>query len=640
MPMTRPCRALGLVLAGGVLGGCTLIGLTTGAVSDARRKPTLLPVWEVDSLKPGVPVDVQLRDGRRFVGRFSGLSSVPPAEYAEAYEKARVALQGEVRLPALGPVELVEAGGKKRQVELLGFNPGCAALRRKSGAEPTCHPSGKTSSLTDAAGGRIGATAIDTWTNSGRLPLKDALVMSGAALDAAAPPLTKEYKDAGPDQRQALRLPLEEIASIEWLRPGGATTKGLLIGAAVDVVVVGAAAIALAADSGSGSSSTYTGSGESSCPYVYSWDGRRYVLDAEPFAGSFVEVAQRSDWSRLEHLRETGGVYRLRVANELREEEHLDEVKLLVVDHPAGTEIVPDLNGRMHALASPVGPESARDGRGADVRGPLARADGRTWLGNPFGRDPANPLDLRDGVVLDFPRPASASGATLAVVARGTPWAPVLLHELLALQGRDLDGWYRKVNADIFGLSLFGLTLEAVPTVKVWNGREWALVDLLAALPTATSAEQAFRIDLRSLPAGALRVRIEGLPGTWELDRAVVDYGPATEPMVAEIGPEVAEDGSGADVRPLLAAVDGRRHSMRTGDTVELRFSAPPARDGLVRTVVLKATGWYRILAPATGEPQTARFEQLLNEPGALARYSLERIQDGVRPRVSARLAD
>ncbi len=409
----------------------------------------------------------------------------------------------------------------------------------------------------------------------------------------------------------------------------------------MDAAVIGAVAIAAAADDGgSSSSSTYSSSGESSCPYVYSWDGGRYVLDAEPFAGSFVEVAQRSDWARLDHLREADGVYRLRIANELREEEHLDEVKLLVVDHPAGTEIVPDVNGRMHALASPVAAERATDGRGADVRGVLARADGRAWLGNPFGRDPSNPLQLRDGVVLEFPRPASASGATLAVVARSTAWAPVLLHELLALKGRDLEGWYRQVNADVFGRTLDELTFEAVPTVKVWDGREWALVDLLAALPTATSAAQAFRLDLRSLPAGTLRVRIDGLPGTWELDRAAVDFGPPAEPRVTEIGPETAKTAQGEDVRPLLAAVDGRRHPMRTGDTVELRFVAPPAAAGLQRTVVLKATGWYRILVPATGEPQTARFEQLLKEPGALARFSLERIQGGVRPLVDRRLAD
>jgi len=155
-----------------------------------------------------------------------------------------------------------------------------------------------------------------------------------------------------------------------------------------------------------------------------------------------------------------------------------------------------------------------------------------------------------------------------------------------------------------------------------------------------TSAAQAFRIDLRPLPEGPLRVRVDGLPGTWELDRAAVDFGPPAESRVRELGPEVAATAEGEDVRPLLAAVDGRRHTMRTGDAVELRFAVPPAPAGGRRTVVLKATGWYRILVPATGEPQTARFEQLLREPGALARYSLERIQGGVRPMADRRLAD
>ena len=243
-------RALCLTVAGLTCIGCTVIGLTAGAVSDASRKAAPLPTWKVYTLKPGVPIDVQLRDGRRFVGRFSGLDPVPATEYAEAYEKARAALQGEVRLPALGPARVDEAGGKRRQVELLGFGPGCAFLRRKEGAEPTRMPSAQISTLTDVAGVSIGTTKIDTWTNSGRLPLMEAFALAGAPLDASAPPLNKEYKDVGPDQRQSLRLPLEEIATIEWLRPGGNATKGFLIGAAVDAVVIGIAALAIAADDG------------------------------------------------------------------------------------------------------------------------------------------------------------------------------------------------------------------------------------------------------------------------------------------------------------------------------------------------------------------------------------------------------
>ncbi len=152
---------------------------------------------------------------------------MPQQEYAGAYEKARVALQAEVRLPALGPVRLVESGGKKRDVELVGFGPGCAFLRRKAGDEPSRVPREKIASLTDAAGVGIGPAAIDTWTSSGRLPLMDVLAMNGAPLDATAAPLTKENKDRNLDQRQVVRLPLAEIVTVTWHPAGREHDEGV-----------------------------------------------------------------------------------------------------------------------------------------------------------------------------------------------------------------------------------------------------------------------------------------------------------------------------------------------------------------------------------------------------------------------------
>ena len=45
-----------------------------------------------------------------------------------------------------------------------------------------------------------------------------------------------------------------------------------------------------------------------SCPFVYSWDGTRYVFDAEPYGGAISRGLEKDDFSRLEHLRAQDGL--------------------------------------------------------------------------------------------------------------------------------------------------------------------------------------------------------------------------------------------------------------------------------------------------------------------------------------------
>ena len=86
-----------------------------------------------------------------------------------------------------------------------------------------------------------------------------------------------------------------------------------------------------------------------------------------------------------------------------------------------------------------------------------------------------------------------------------------------------------------------------------------------------------------------LRVRIDGPPGLWSLDRAVL----AREATVgvagrASVPPSRALLEDGTDVTARLARRDGRRHSLRPRmDTVILSFPAPPREPGLARTVLV-----------------------------------------------------
>ena len=112
-------------------------------------------------------------------------------------------------------------------------------------------------------------------------------------------------------------------------------------------------------------------------PSVYSFDGRGFVLDCEPYAGAIAE--KRAGYSRLNHLRPVGHACRLKMVNDLDETQYTDELRLLVVDHPLNTEVVPDASGHIHTIASPIRPTAARELPGTDVLDLIGAEGDRCW---------------------------------------------------------------------------------------------------------------------------------------------------------------------------------------------------------------------------------------------------------------------
>ena len=612
---------LGLVGAAIAASACTLVGLGVGAFVDHKRtKLEPAPAWRVLKLHPGTRVALHLSDGQRIEGELARTEFREPGSYRAAYEGARVARTGRAELPELGPCVLKEtADPRDRDVHWVGVDLTGIVVGKEA---RTIVPFERIGALRDAAGRVVSGPVLQELVEARQMPL-----LSMVALKGVSQPVL-----------------VENVVQVEVPSKPNGKLIGTIVGLLADAAII--AAVATDDSDSPPSCSPSPVPGCTSCPFALSFDGTRYVRDAEVLGLATLQAAQQTDRAMLAHIAEVDGGYRLRLANELREVDAIDAVRLLVADAPTGAWVVPAPDGRLLALTSPLSPRRVRDLRGRDVTPLLERVDGVSWLSSPWGRDPERDEDLRDGLVMEFDRPSGAGSVTLAFRLRSTTWAVQLLTEALALHGRDLTAWRARMNGDAVARSAFfaALRREVLPAISVWDGDEWRPAGVLSNLGPWLDREQALRISLQGTSGPTLRVRLDSSPGLWIVDSVMADFGTPPAIDVVVLTPRRA-DLRGQDVRGPLSEKDGRRVMLEQGDSIEMVFGAPHANADRSRSAFVEATGYYTPLVPADGAPRPELFEGLLAEPGAIARWSLRMFaeetalarSDAMRPTSGAR---
>lgn len=389
-------------------------------------------------------------------------------------------------------------------------------------------------------------------------------------------------------------------------------TIGAVLGVALLVLAV-AAGIALAT--------------KDSCPFIYSWDGERYVFDAEPYGGAITRGLERDDYGKLEYLRPDDGQYRLMITNEVRETQYTNLMELWVVDHAPGVEVVPDEHGNLYALADLRPLTSATDGSGRDLTPWLRGRDEVVWEPAPV---PGPAGDLRDEITLTFPKPAAATQVRLLANAATGLWGSYMIGEMLRLRGTGLPVWYAMMDGSPVGpgaLYAWNLREETyLLKLEVETDSGWQVRGLLPGGGPFISEDRVIPLEVGDVSGDRLRIRLRPPKGYWALNGFAVDYGRSGDFVVDTVAPVSAVDHTGRDVLAALLANDDSYYDMpETGDRGDVIFPAPATRPGLERTVILHSRGWYRLHLDDLGEPDMARLERLMNEPGYAAVLAAER---------------
>ncbi len=367
-----------------------------------------------------------------------------------------------------------------------------------------------------------------------------------------------------------------------------------------------------------------------SCPFIYSWNGNEFVLNAEPYGGATTRGLARDDYSELEDLVAEDGNYRLLVRNELEETQYTDLMELVVVDHPAGRRAIADEWGRFHSISDPQAATAARDHHGNDLRPWLAEKDHRIWEALPVADADGN---VRTEIVMTFPKPLGASQAKLVSNAATGFWGASMVKEMLQLRGRELDAWYALVDSQPIAPDL----------IRAWNMREelfalqvhveepggWTLAGVIHGGGPFAVEDRIVPLDVSRVTGDEVRIRIRPPVGFWALNWLAMDYTEDNDLSVQTIAFETADSGAGDDVRGLLASADGRYHEMpRVGDEFLVNAPAPALAADSERTVFLHSRGYYRLHIEAEGDPNLTLLQEIEFVPDRAARFAVQRFRE------------
>jgi hypothetical protein len=381
----------------------------------------------------------------------------------------------------------------------------------------------------------------------------------------------------------------------------------------------------LAVDTAIGASQRLKGS----CPWLFGWNGRemgfvtdfiwRSPLGLRINAQATADAQMTEDWVKIrgDQLAPRNGEYDLRVTAELWESHFFDLVSLLVVDHPADSEVFVDERfavppTRLEAIAtSPIRSfHSVRDDRGRDVLEEVRARDDRHL--DFAGRGRYQGVTREHYIELELPADAPRAGPLWLVgqgwvhptdssinvaIGQGSHAPPAGL----SLHVADSSGRFTLVRSGL------GFPAGKDKTVLIDLTRVFSVADR-RRVRLSTNLEIFWdrlgwavgrpdvKLSPRRLDLKTAELRFRGYSVTDQKDAST----PERPRYVIEGVAARWRDLEGfhtrfGDVRELLQAVDDRYVIMNAGDELRLAFpETPPAQHGFVRDFVLIGDGWEK----------------------------------------------
>jgi len=334
-----------------------------------------------------------------------------------------------------------------------------------------------------------------------------------------------------------------------------------------------------------------------SCPTIYTHDGLSYNFETELFSSSISKFLEKKDLDLLSQKIPENGFYQLRVTNEALETHYINQISLIVVEHPKGTQAYPSISNSFLVVRNLTKPDKAINSKNDDILKELLEAD------NSYYRSDISMVEkLKTGPKFDWIEirkniPNRISSAKMVIRYRNTLLSTILLYDVvLASQGIKAVDWIAKMNRNPRYAAQFGAVYKVFSGIKVQvlNNGEWSNHSVIPDAGPLAWKNIAAEIPVNN---GEINIRLQFVPDNFMIDYVGFDIETEEENTIsiANAYPSVIRDNSFKlknEVSELIKKDDLRYLITNPGDSYRFTYIIPK-KENCQQSIFVESKGYY-----------------------------------------------
>jgi len=340
-----------------------------------------------------------------------------------------------------------------------------------------------------------------------------------------------------------------------------------------------------------------------SCPFIYSYDGSEYHLEAEAFSTSISKALEAQTYHHLPSLKSQENKLKIRIANERPETHIFNSIQLYAVDSHNVSSIVLDNKNRAWPISNRITPVTATDHFGQNILKKVSTKDKQYWKTN--YKNVYTEADFRDELTLSFDIPDEQSTATFIVEAINSDLINDVYSAAGAIIGEESLNFYNSLENNPALKNFFLRWIEKSSLkIELLTTSGWEKAGSIRPEANEVSFQRAIRIGKLENARKPLTIRVSSLMDVWHIDALSIDLfakeslkmHPLEMTLVKASNKQVGH-------RKAIGAIDTTYSLLMPADYLDIEFDASQTLNMQNPQYIFSARGYLYEWFPKVNNP-------------------------------------